>query len=169
MGCNRFGNTATPARLLARPLYGVPADVAADCIAAEEPPLGFVQWPPVAQDLQQLCGKHHISIHPPFALFDSDDHSLAIDITNLQADSLRDTQSGSVADSQNRAMFNAPHRAQKLQNLFRTQDDRQLMGHLGRWNDFFQAPVLTKGDFVEKTKGCYGQGDRACSELSFVL
>jgi hypothetical protein len=85
------------------------------------------------------------------------------------ADSLRDTQSGSVADGQNRAMLDTPHRAQKLQNFFRAQDNRQLLGHLGRWNDFFQAPVLTKCDFVEKTKGRYGDDNRARSELSFVL
>ena len=45
----------------------------------------------------------------------------------------------------------------------------QLLGRLGRWNDFFQAPVLTKCDLVEKTKGRYGDDNRAWSELSFVL
>jgi hypothetical protein len=30
-------------RLLTRPLYGLPADVAVDCIAGEEPPLGFAR------------------------------------------------------------------------------------------------------------------------------
>src|SRR6516225_6634296 len=68
MGCDRFGNTATPPRLLARPLYGVPADVAADCVAAEQPPLWSVDAPPVAQSLQQPCGKHHISTHPPLCV-----------------------------------------------------------------------------------------------------
>ena len=87
MGCNRFGNTATPPRLLARPLDGVPADVAADCVAAEQPPLGSVDSPPVAQDLQQLWRKHDIAVDAPFALFDSDNHSFAIDVGDFQADS----------------------------------------------------------------------------------
>ena len=51
--------------------------------ANREPPLGLVHSPPVAQDLQQLWGKHDIAIHPAFALLDSDDHSLTIDIGDL--------------------------------------------------------------------------------------
>jgi hypothetical protein len=43
----------------------------------------------------------------PFALFDSNDHPLAIDVTDFQADSLRDAQPGSVADCQDRAMLDA--------------------------------------------------------------
>jgi hypothetical protein len=96
-------------RLLARPLYGVPVDVAAGCITGEEPPLGSFHSPPLTQGLQQLWGKHDIAIHPPFALFDSDDHSLTIDIGDLQADSLGDAQSGSVADRQDRSMLDTPH------------------------------------------------------------
>jgi hypothetical protein len=38
--------------LLARVLYGGPADMVVYLIAREEPPLGSVHSPPVAQDLQ---------------------------------------------------------------------------------------------------------------------
>ena len=98
MRCNRFGNTATPTRLLARLLYGTLADMVVDLIAWEEPPLGSVHAPPVAQDLVQLWGKHDIAVNAPFAFFDSDNHSFAIDIGDFQADSFRDAQSGCVAD-----------------------------------------------------------------------
>ena len=43
----------------------------------------------------------------PFALFDSNDHSFAIDIGNFQAGSLRNAQSRSVAGRQDRAMLDA--------------------------------------------------------------
>ncbi len=110
-----------------------------------------------------------MAIHPPFALFDSDDHSLTIDIGDLQTHSLGDAQSGSVADRQDRSMLEAAHTTQKLQNFFRTQHNRQLLGRLGRWNNFFQAPILTKYDFVEKAKSRYSDDNRAWSELfSFV-
>ena len=62
MRCDRFGNTATSMRLLARLLYGVPADVAADSITREEPLLGLVHWPPGAQDFEELWGEHDIAI-----------------------------------------------------------------------------------------------------------
>jgi hypothetical protein len=103
-----------------------------------------------------------------FALFDSDNHSFAIDIGDFQADSLRDAQSGSVADGQNRAMLEIPHTTQKLQNFFRTGDNRQLLGLLGGWNNLLQASILMKPDFVKETKSCYGEDDRAWSELPFV-
>ena len=47
----------------------------------------------------------------PFTLLDSDDHSLTIDIRDLQADRLRDAQSGSVAGRKDRAMLDIPHTA----------------------------------------------------------
>ena len=68
----------------------------------------------------------------PFALLDSDEHSLTIDIGELQADRLRDAQSGGVAGRQDRAMLDTPHTGQKLENFLRTQDSRQLLRFLGR-------------------------------------
>jgi hypothetical protein len=168
MRCNRFGDTATPTRLLARLLYGAPADMVVDLIAREEPPLGSVHSPPVAQDLQQLWRKHDIAVYASFALFDSDNHSFAIDIGDFQADSFRDAQPRRVAGGQNRAMLDIPHTTQKLQNFFRTGDNGQLLGFLGAWNDFRQAPILMKRDFVKETQSCYGEDDRAWSELPFV-
>ena len=117
MGCDRFGNTATSMRFLARPFYSVPADVDADSIAWEEPLLGLVHWPPATQDLQQLWGKHDIAIFLPFALFDSNNHSLAVDIGDFQADSLRNVQPGSITDRQDGAMLDALYAAQELQDL----------------------------------------------------
>jgi hypothetical protein len=68
MGCDRFGNTATSMRLLARPLYSVPADVALHSIAREEPFLGLFQWPPVAEHFEQLWGEHDIAIFAPLCV-----------------------------------------------------------------------------------------------------
>ena len=95
---NRFGNRATPARLLARILYRWPADMGAGLIAREEPFLGSIHSPLFAQDLQQLWREHHIAVYAPFAASDSDYHSFAIDIGDFEADSFRDAQSGCVAD-----------------------------------------------------------------------
>ena len=65
MGCDWFGNTATSMRLVARPLYSVAADMAADSIALEEPFLGLFHLPPVAEHFEQLWGKHDIAIFRP--------------------------------------------------------------------------------------------------------
>jgi hypothetical protein len=91
----------------------------------------------------------------PFALFDSNDHSLAVDVGDFQADSLRDAQPGSVTGRQNGAMLDALYAAQELQDLLRTQDDRQLLRLLRRRDNFFQAPILMQRDFVEEAKSGY--------------
>jgi hypothetical protein len=90
-----------------------------DLIAWEEPPLGSVHSPPVAQDLQQLWRKHDIAIDAPFAFFDSDNHSFAIDIGDFQADSFRNAQPGRVAGGQNRAMLEIPHTTRETAELLR--------------------------------------------------
>ena len=54
MRCDRFGNPANSMRLLAGLLHRLPANVAVDLIAWEEPLLGLVHWPPATQDLEQL-------------------------------------------------------------------------------------------------------------------
>jgi len=95
----------------------------------------------------------------PFALFDSDNHSFAIDIGDFQADSLRDAQPGRVADGQNRAMLDIPHTAQKLQNFFGTGDNWKLLGFLWSWNDFRQPPIPMQRDSVKETKSSYRDED----------
>ena len=90
MRCDRFGNRATPARLLARILDGWSADMGVGLIAREEPFLGSIHSPPLAQDLQQLWREHNIAVYSPFASSDADNHSFAIDIGDFQADSFRD-------------------------------------------------------------------------------
>jgi hypothetical protein len=109
---------ATLMRLLARLLYGEPGDVAADSITWEEPPFGLVHSPPGAQDFEELWGEHDIAISGTFTLLDTDEHSLTIDIGDLQTDCLRDAQSGGVTGRQDRAMLDAPHTGQKLPNFF---------------------------------------------------
>jgi hypothetical protein len=68
MRSDRFGNPANSMRLLARVLHRRPGNVVADSIAREEPLLGLVDWPPAAQDLQQLWGKHDIAIFLPLCV-----------------------------------------------------------------------------------------------------
>jgi hypothetical protein len=159
MGRYRFDNAATLMRLLARMLYRRLADMPADLIARKEPLLGPGYWPPVTQDLQQLWRKHDIAVFLPFALFDSNDHSLAVDIRDFQADSLRNAQPSRITGRQDGAMLDALYAAQELQDLLRTQDNGQLLRPLRRRDNFFQAPILMKSDFVEKAKGGYGGED----------
>src|SRR5271166_1329829 len=125
--------------------------------------------PKFGPSTRSLCsGEHDIAIFLPFTLSDSDEHSLTVDIGDLQADRLRDAESGGVAGRQDRAMLDAPHTGQKLQNFFLSQDHRQLLRFFGRWNYFFQVPSPMERDFIEETKSRYSDDNRAWSEHPFV-
>src|ERR1700724_4700605 len=94
-----------------------------------------------------------------FALFDSDHHALAINISGFKTDCLRDAQPSGVAGRQDGAMFETFYAGQKLQDFFRTQNNGQLLGLLGSRDDFFHGPIPMKSDFVQETKSSYGDKD----------
>ena len=62
-----------------------------------------------------------------FALFDSDHHALAINISGFKTDCLRDAQPSGVAGRQDGAMLETLYAATELQDFFRTQNNGQLL------------------------------------------
>lgn len=52
-------------------------------------------------------------------------------------------------------MLAAADRRQKLHDFFRTEDDRQLLGFLEKW-DLFNGPRFLERYFVEKPQGADG-------------
>ena len=169
MRCDRFGNIATSRRLVGT------ADSTV-CLPTWLPtrspgkshPLGLStrhQSRRISRSFGESMTSRSLGT---LTLLDTDEHSLTVDIGDLQADRLRDAQSGGVAGGQDRAMLETPDTGQKLQNFLRTQDNRQLLRFLGRWNYFCQVPILVERDFVEETKSRYGDDNRARSELPFV-
>jgi hypothetical protein len=53
---------------------------------------GLFHSPPIAQDFQQLGGEYDVPIFLSLALFDTDDHALAVNLGGFQADDLGDPQ-----------------------------------------------------------------------------
>jgi hypothetical protein len=94
-----------------------------------------------AQRPQQFGGKHHVTILLAFALFNPDNHPLAINIRGLQAQGLGDAQACSVAGRQNRSMFRTAYAPEKMENFLGAQDNRQLLRLLRRWNSLVERPV----------------------------
>src|SRR5512141_1601258 len=117
MRSNRLTNTRESPSLLAGKFDGTSVDWLAAHITLEQPtvrPYG----PKVApKRLQQSGRQHHVTILLAFALFDTDDHALTVDIGGLQADGFGDAQAGGVASRQNRPMFGAAHAGQKVEDL----------------------------------------------------
>ena len=62
-----------------------------------------------AQNRQQARRQHRIAVFLAFALFDAQQHALGIDVAHLQRHRFRDPQTGTVAQHQSRAVFQAGH------------------------------------------------------------
>jgi len=143
-----FEDAGTPTGSLARLLHGALEDVPAGDIAGEEPRLGLLRSPPVAQDLQQLRGEHDLAILVPLALLDANDHPLAIDRGGLEGDGLGDAEPGGVAGGEDGAMLEAGHATEEVLDLLRTENDGQFLGFLRYGDEVGQVPILVQGDFL---------------------
>jgi len=60
-------------------------------------------------------------------------------------------------------MLEALHAAEKLQDFFGAEDDRQLLRLLRCRDDIVECPVFVERDFIEKTKR--GNGDKISGDL----
>ena len=61
------------------------------------------------------------------ALFDPDEHSVAVNIGDPQPHDFRDPQAGGIGRHQRGAMLQARHRREKSHDLVGAQDHRQLL------------------------------------------
>jgi len=105
MRSDGFGNAATIISSLASPHNCSRADMPARPIPGKQPSLGSCHAPPLAKNFQQFDREHDVTIFLAFALLDANHHSLAIDVGGLEGNGFRETQAGSVASGQNRAVF----------------------------------------------------------------
>src|SRR5271169_289251 len=68
-------------------------------LAGMHPPLLAGGAPPFAQQLEKMGREHDIPILLALALFDPNDHSVAVDISELQRYDLRCPQAGSISQA----------------------------------------------------------------------
>jgi hypothetical protein len=66
-----------------------------------------------------------VSVLPPLALVDMDDHPLPVDGARHQVNRLADAQAGGVASGQDGPLLDARDTAEKMQHLLGTENDRQ--------------------------------------------
>ena len=94
-------NAREPPSLLAGQFDGTSGDWLAAHITLEQPTLRS-HGPKVAtKRFQQFGRQHHVTILLALALFDTNDHSLTINVGWLQTDSFGDAKAGGIAGSQN--------------------------------------------------------------------
>ncbi len=119
---DRFANFANTVGFLALALHRGSGDVLVWPIARKEPVLRSFRSPPGTQDLQELRREHYVTVFLSLALFDPQDHALAVDGGRRKRDSFRDAQAGSVASGQNGTMLPARNAGKKLNDFLGTED-----------------------------------------------
>lgn len=62
-----------------------------------------------------------------------------------------DTQAGGIAGRQNGVMLSVANAAEKLEDLLRTQNDRQCLWFFRRGDDLPENPVPAERNFIEET------------------
>lgn len=124
--------------------------------------------PVIPQGTQQLGRQHHIAVLLAFALLDANDHSLAVDARGLQLNRFRGTQAGGMASGQDGVVFDVEDATEEPLNFLRTEDDRQPLGLLGKWQNLFRRPVPIERHSVEKAQCRDGGVNRAGRQLLLV-
>jgi len=93
----------------------------------KEPVPGAAHPPPVAQDLEQLRGQHHVAIFLTLALLDAEDHPLAVDRRDGEVNGFRDAEAGGVAGREDGVMLGRLHRVEKLDHFGGAEHHRQAL------------------------------------------
>ena len=106
--------------------------------------------PIVPEYIEELGRQHDIAVFPAFALFDPDDHALAVDRGGLEANGLGNPQTGRIADGQDHAVLKVVHGAQETRDLFLAQHDRKLLCLTAGGDVVLDNPRPLEGDGEEK-------------------
>ena len=109
--------------------------------------------PPVVTEQDQQPGREHdVAILGSLGLTDADDHALAIDVVDAQAQDLGDPQAGGVGGHEDGPMPDAGDGLEEASDFVEAQNDRQL-GLASRTGETVEAPVPTQCDPVEEFQG----------------
>ena len=107
--------------------------------------------PIVPEHIEQFGRQHDIAVFPAFALFNPDDHALAVDRGGREADGFGNPQTGRVTDGQNHAVLQVVHGAQETRHFFLAQHDGQLLRLTAGGDVVLDNPGPFEGDGVEET------------------
>ena len=135
--------------------------------AGKEPVPGPVDFPPGAQDRQQLRREHHVAVFLSLAVRDAQHHPFAVDGGHGKAHGLGDAQAGGVAGGQDGAMLGRLHPVEKLGHFFRAEHDRQGPRLLRRGDHVVEGPPLLERDPIEEAERRHGDDQRARRETAF--
>src|SRR5246127_1053930 len=108
--------------------------------------------PPFAQQLEKVGRENDIPILLPLALFDPDDHPVAVDVGVLERYDLRGSQAGGISQAQERLVLDVCRRGEQPTDLFRAQNNGRAARLAGR-DDFLGQIAALQRDLEEEPQG----------------
>jgi hypothetical protein len=149
---NRFDAAQQP-HLPAGPIDGERRERPGGLAAGKQPLSGTGTLPIVPEDVEELGRQHYIAVPAAFALFDPDDHALAVDGAGLEADRFGNPQTGRVTDGQDHPVLQVVDGAEETRDLFLAQHDWKLLRLTAGGDIVLDSPWPLEGDGVEKPEG----------------
>src|SRR5246500_5163816 len=101
-------------------------------LSGRHPSLLERNGPPLAQYLEQDGRENDVAILLALALLDPDDHSVTIDIGELERYDLRGSQAGGISQAQDRPVLDVRCRGEQPTDLLRAQNNGQAARLAGR-------------------------------------
>src|SRR5208283_973138 len=165
---DRFVDAAQQPHLPAGAIDGQRRNRLAGIATRKQPLSGMGALPIVPEDIEELGRQHDIAVFPAFALFDTDDHALAVDRGGLEADRFGNPQAGRVTHGQDHPMLQVVNGAQETRNLFLAQYDWKLLRLTAGGDVVLDIPRPFEGDGEQEPERGDGDDDRTGRKVSFL-
>jgi hypothetical protein len=124
--------------------------------------------PIVPHYIEKLGRQHDIAVLAAFALFDPDDHALAVDGARLEADRFGNPQTRRVTDGQDHLVLQIVDGTKESRNLFLAQHDRKLFRLTAGGNIVPDNPRPFEADGEEEAERRHRNDDRAGRKTPFL-
>ena len=124
--------------------------------------------PPEPQQLEQLRRQHGIAVLAAFALFDADQHPLAVDVVGLEVRDLRHAQPRAVRHAERSPVLDPRRRLEQLRHLVDAQDIGQLARTMRQHQAARQIGALQRHAEQEAQRR-YRSVDRAFTDTALAL
>lgn len=129
----------------------------------------FVSDPKLAQEDQGSLGKRDVTIAIAFAAANVEEHTLGIDVIDLQSQTFTQTQTTGVDGGQSDAMIQGLDEVEDAAGFGSGEDDGEFKVRIGTGQLHFGGPGSTESFFPEQFDGADGLGSGLAGDFLNVL